>query len=266
MIAYNLVTSFIAIIFLFALAGFQIHINWPTILYAVVYAAVCASSMFNILAMKWVGVSLSGICGSSGNIICTVLFGILFLSEPFNLSTLLSAGLMLVAIILPMRHFSKDTSQKSAFWLCIVLFLIGGSNAIVCKLFAISPHVTDSNSFFVLTNVVIFVICAISWLAIPKKYVESKNLLKIYSLKEVGGMMGCTALSNLSSLISVAILAQMDISLYSVLNASLTVIIGIILSKLFKEKLTKDNYIACGLAIAAAIIRVWDQLVLLVVG
>ena len=73
-------------------------------------------------------------------------------------------------------------------------------------------------------------------------------------------------LSNISSLLSIAILADLPISVYSLLTSSISVIMGLILSKYFKQPLTKEHYIGAALAIIATIINVWEQLYLLVIS
>ena len=267
-VAYNMITSTIASLFLFATAGFQLQVNLTTLVYAIVYSIVCAASVISIIAVKYADISLVGLSSSAGSLLTTTLFGVVYFQEPLRFNTVLPVLLMLIAVFLPARALAreKNKNNKLGVLLCVALFFVGGLGTIVSKLFAVDTRVTNSNSFFVLTNLFIFLVCTIVWFCSPKKEKKHYNPLLAFEKKQTVGMIITVVLSNIGSLLSIAILADLPISVYSLLTSSISVIMGLILSKCFKQPLTKEHYIGAVLAIIATIISVWEQLYLLVIS
>ena len=65
---------------------------------------------------------------------------------------------------------------------------------------------------------------------------------------------GNTVCGNISSIVSVLIMAQLDVSIYSPISSALGIIVGVIGSLMFKEKLGVYAYIAAAVSCIAVII------------
>ena len=65
---------------------------------------------------------------------------------------------------------------------------------------------------------------------------------------------GNTVCSNISSLVGIWIVAQMDISVYTPIGSALGIVVGVVASLIFREKLGIFSYLAAAVACAALII------------
>lgn len=80
-------------------------------------------------------------------------------------------------------------------------------------------------------------------------------LLMPFSKKQMANIASRTLFSNISSVITVILLANMNISVYSVISNSIGIISGAVLSKVvFKEYMSFENKIAVLFAVAAIIV------------
>ena len=83
---------------------------------------------------------------------------------------------------------------------------------------------------------------------------KMKEIVTGFSLKEVFFMVGNTLCSNIGSLLSVAILAKMAVSMYSPITSALGVLNNVAVSLSFKEKQGKYTWIAVAIALVAVLI------------
>ena len=250
---YNFINGAVGSIFLFASCGFRPQINAITITYALIYGVVVFISLVaGLLFLSENPVSLYTLTDMAGALIPSILVGILLLREPFSLKLTLSALLMLIALILPyIKTRNKSFNAKTALF-CLLLFATGGGNVIVLKLFSLTG--AHAESMFFLTNVFLFILCGTILLTTS---IATKRKCKSFTPKQYANIAMSTCISNVASVLSAYILAKMAISTYTVLNSSIILIIGALVSVLiFKEKSTRVNNIALVLAIVAIILSV----------
>jgi drug/metabolite transporter (DMT)-like permease len=149
---------------------------------------------------------------------------------------------------------SPERKRGNAISLVLILAVITASvcgNTVVLKSFAMSERVTDENSFFFFTNVFLLIASlAVFAVVCLRRPGELQSALQLLQPKKLVAIAGNTVCSNVSSLVSVLIVAQLDVSIYSPIASALEIIVGVAGSLLFKEKLGVFAYIA---AIAACI-------------
>ncbi|MBE7044319.1 MAG: hypothetical protein E7397_02225 [Ruminococcaceae bacterium] len=255
-ISYNFINALLASVYFFVGNGFVLNMNLITFLYSVVFALIVILALIlGILALSRVSISLSGITSTAGSTILSALFGILFLKEPSSLRLFLSAAFMLCAILIPYRKF-WNSGEKNSIPICAALFLIAGASVILQKLYTITPGVCDSQSFFLMTNLIIVGVCAIVLGVMMLRHPQEKKLLLCpFSKKQLGNIAARTLLSNIGSIITMVLLANMNVSVYTVVSSALGIISGAILSKfVFREYMPRENWIAVLCAIAAILI------------
>lgn len=259
---YNLINALFACCFFLVSAGFRISVNGRTAVYALLYSAIiCVNLSVQVFAMTKVTVSLVTLMTVAGGMLVPGVFGILYYGEPLTVRLVLSALLILLATLLPFlaqRRQEKGVTASAA--VCVGLFLLSGASVILMQLYSRDGKVSDSASFFFLTNAVIVMLClAVLRLFAGKCAPEKKEnvkMLKTFTGWQLANIAAKTALANICSVLQVLILRQMDASTYAVLNSSLTMIGAVAVSALcFREKQGLANIAAVALAIAALVVN-----------
>ena len=253
MAMYNLVNALLACGIFFVAAGFRIQVNLPTLIYSLIYAAIiCVNLSAQILALALVPVPVTTLMSVAGGVLIPAVFGVVYYGEPLTWRLGLSIGLILGATALPLSGGMGGVSWKGAA-ACLVMFLLGGASVILVQLYARANSVCDANSFFFLTNLVIAFLC-LALILLKKGESSFRELVHLFSLRQLGMIAGKTALANGCSMLQVPILRQMAASTYAVLNSSLSLLGSVAVSVLwFREKQTKKGLLAVLLAIAALI-------------
>lgn len=260
---YNLINALIACGFFYVGAGFRVTVNWQTGVYALVYAAIiCVNLSAQVYAMTKVTVSLVTLMTVAGGVLIPAVFGIVYYGEVLTIRLALSAVLIIGATVLPFVGQKQNLRiTPVAILICAILFVLSGASVILMQLYARDSRVCDSQSFFLLTNAVIVLMClgVLGGVLIKEPgfgIASIRRLWGIFTGQQVLTIGAKTALANICSILQVLILRQMDASTYAVLNSSLSLIGATAVSALcFREKQGKANGVAVVLAITALIVN-----------
>jgi len=258
-VKYNLLNAFCACFFLFAINLFKLEVNLTTFLYSLVYALVVICSLtLNFFAYKFVSVSLVSILSTSGSIILSTLFTILYLGDEPTTTIIISVVIMVIATIIPYIG-TKQKFSKATIPVCLAFFVISGSSPILLKLFTLEKNATDSGSLFILTNVIIVAVTLIALGVFTVLHRNTlKELVRPFPLKTTLNVVTRTAISNVTSVLSVFAIALMSLPVYSVSSTSIGMICAFLLSLfVFKEKFSIVQAISLCLAISALIISIF---------
>lgn len=135
---FNLLAAVAAVIFLmfFGLANYTFHL--PTIIASLFFGALFEIAVVTILyALMYGSLSLTSLL-LSYSIILPAIYGILFLGEPFRVTT--AVGLILLVISLYLFNMKNETLKITKKWLFYItlLFISNGACSIVMKVHAVS--------------------------------------------------------------------------------------------------------------------------------
>lgn len=255
-VCYNFFNALLASVNFFVSTGFSLEMNMITFLYSVLFALIVFLSLvLSILSLFRVTIALCSITSTAGSIVLSALFGIVFLNEDFSLRLLFAIVFMLTAILIP--YFKLwNSGKQSNIPICIALFFISGASVIVQKLYTLTPDVCDANSFFLMTNLLLTGICGIilgiMLLIRPK---TRNQILHAFSLKQLGNISARTILSNLGSVITIILLKNMNVSVYTIISSAIGVISAAVLSAwYFREHMPRENWIAVLCSICAILV------------
>lgn len=261
MVLYNFYNSLIASVYFFVGAFFEggvLKVNGVTLAFSGVFALLVFSSMVvEVFSYSRSSISVVTITKSSGTIIISALFGLLFLKEMFSWKLMLSLILIFIAVILPYLKMVKTDFKKSDMLIYICNFLINGAVAVLFKLYAINPDVKGTMVFFFYTNLILFIGTGIIILANIGKCRKKRESMPNFSVGQIGFVAGRTAAANVVSVLEVVILSRIDISIYTIFISSIALLANTALSKFyFKEKQSRELYVAICLAVLAIILSV----------
>ena len=262
---YFTVNGAVACLFFLLSGGFKLSFNLPTLAYSLIYAMIVTVSLVaNTVIYKLASISDVNIIVSSSSLIGSALIGVIAFGETVSINTVIKICIMLVTVFLIFLENKKkseknDKKQEGKAFIKIAVFsavvFVALSNSLIIKSFSVSNKVTDSNSFFFLTNVILIIGAAAVYLFESVKNREGfRDSLTLLAPAKLFSLAGNTVFSNIGTLISVLIMAEIPLSLYSPISSALGVLIAVTASLLFREKLGIFSYLAAALAVLAVII------------
>lgn len=250
----NILAGVFSCIALFLFNGCRLsEMSQSALIYSIAFGFLSTVSIFlTVYVYSKTSLMLALIVGSAGGIVVPIVFGICFNGEEPSVRLLVSAVLILVAAVAP--FIKKDTFKGGFRFLgvLILFFLFNGATSIVSKLYAQSNSGVDTATYLIMINVFVIIfsaICAALFLIRKKKEFVWIN----FSDAANSGLR--TVFSVFGMYLSIAVLAMMPISVYSVLSSALSLIFNALVSRiLFKEKMSFAAKISFVLALASIIV------------
>ena len=263
-LAYLVLTGIIACIVFFILGGFKLTFNLPTLLFSLVFALVCiASVVANLSIYRFSSVAGAVVLSSFGGNLASLVVGATLFREAITERSVIRILFLFVAAVMAfIETKKKEKSERRGMrdtlilgLLLLLLIAAGCGNSVTMKLYGTTEGVSDNNSFFFLTNVVIIVFALIPLIAeIFKSHEVKSEILPLFRPIPLLAMTANTATSNIMSLLSISIYALMDVSVFNPMASAFGIIAGLVASLIFREKLGLLSYLAAAAAVVAVII------------
>lgn len=266
---YVVLNGTAACIFFFISGGFLIAVNWETLVFAALFALVCTSSILtSLVAYKLSTISGVSIIAGACSTVCSTVIGSLAFQEVLDVRRIIRLLILVAACALvTVNVFQKEKAKEEAtgvtrqrqyirFAVVLVLFvLVGCSNTFLSKAFVRSDTVTDENSYFFLTNVIMVISgAAVFGVRAMTNGKETKKALALLKPKKLLTISIHTVTSNLGSLIGIWLMGLVDLAVYSPVNQALGVLSAVTASCIFKEKQGVLLWAAAALACIAVVI------------
>jgi len=216
-----------------------------------------ASNILTLLALDKTDVATIAVFSGAGIILIPFLYGTLLLNEQVSIFKIITLFLLIAVIILPL--FEKRASEKKKSYIgyayCIIIFLVSGGTTVLLKLYALNENVLDTNVFCFWTNVIMFpIMLTVALYSNPRQFIPDAKKIKPLSYAIA---ITTVVLSNLSAILQVFVLKDIDITLFTLLNSPVALVLTAILSWLvFSEKITKQMALSIILSITAIIFSV----------
>ena len=258
--ALILLNGVVASVFFYISAGFRIVINPAIIFFSAVFAAlVIVGLVLGIVSLKYNSILYSGIIGSSGGLVMSVVIGALFFGEKITGKLIFEVVIMLTAVLLPWIKNNRKAMKAvavSTVIVCLIQFFMSGWSTAVSKWFAMSQGTENVNSFFFLTNVLmIFAALIVLSVSAARGNFHIGEIKSFMGVRQIINIASTTVLSNIQSVIVVYALTMMDISMYTITTTSIGMIGTALISRfLFSENLTVYDIIAMLCSVGAIVI------------
>ncbi|MBQ8743355.1 MAG: hypothetical protein IJZ03_08310 [Clostridia bacterium] len=262
---FFILNGIFACLFFTVSSRFNISVNLPTLLYSLAYATVVILSLVSSLKLySFASIGGTSIITSSCALVATSLIGALLFSERITILSIIKIILLIFSVVLVFfdkksqsdKNISAQKKNHMIFALLILLSVLSSAaNTIVTKYFTLSSIVTDENSFFFLTNLIL-VLGSLAFLGIYALISPSdtKESLKILTPKAVLSIGVNTFSSNLSSLVSIFMISKMAVIFYAPLTTAVATVVGFICSLLFKERPGIFSYVAAAISVLVILI------------
>ncbi|MCQ2400128.1 MAG: hypothetical protein MJ072_06445, partial [Clostridia bacterium] len=184
---------------------------------------------------------------NTGTLVVTSVAGTILFAESPNYLTAIRIGLMVIASVLLFLGDKKTDKngenkprikEKIKFFILILCLVADGCLVtLLTKSFATDEKVTDANSFYFFTNVIIIAFGVI-WLIIVSKGKLKNAVNGIKGLKPSGYffIIAGTLSANVISLITVPLVAILDVASFSAYTSALTMVGCFVASVVYRER------------------------------
>ncbi len=266
---YPVIYSVAMTLFPLVLNGFKLQANLFAVLMALLLAFILImQNIITIFAYKNGKVSISTMFLMLGGMLLPYIYGIIFSSEKPSVFAIIGMVVLTVSLFIPLIEKKQSEKVKPLFiFLCLIIFLLNGSNGVVCVIHQKSASAIDTNSFlawcgifqFALSLPVYLVYSLISkakiknaapaaasepvLASLPEKTGLEKRLASIRPIYKTLISIACVltaVLISCSGSLSQLIAAKtMDSTvLFPIITGGMIVLMSISGSVLFKEKMT----------------------------
>ena len=205
-IVFNIYNAIIACIYFFSAGGFKPEANFITVVFSLIYAIfVALNHLLTFLSYSKTSVAFVSVISTSGSIIIPTLFGISFLDEKISLRLIISVLLLLLSVVLPSVSLIKNKSEQNSLPILLGFFFVSGILVIITKLYSVTEGTLSSNTFFLLTNVVILLLSLILFsgkivsVRQHSSKAELKRLLKLFSFSQIANIGIRNVISDISA-------------------------------------------------------------------
>ncbi|MGZ2368503.1 hypothetical protein ACXR6G_01795 [Ancylomarina sp. YFZ004] len=197
------------------------------------------------------GITITSLA-SKMSFIIPIMFSILYFKESVNMMMFLGFSLAIASIILAVYKPSNKTSKIKHIWLPVSLFLGAG---LVDTLVKYSQETFLTNGGSELFSLVLFAIAALAGLL--SLYIQKRSLKQLVSINTLigGSILGIANFGSLYYLIAAlnnsGFKSSVVFSMVNIGIVSLSLIFGLFI---YKEKISKLNYMGIALSFIAIII------------
>lgn len=260
---YTLLTGVMACGVFAVSAGFKFTLDARIFMYAAVYAiAAFIANSASIPIYRYMGIAEANVCRSSISLAVISVSGYIIFSEKVTVVSVIRILLMILATLAVYFGHKDIQNEKNkdkkamgiGIFICVVVSFSGLLATVTSKAFAADERVSDTNSLFFFTNVIMIVISLIFVLAFKTagKANAASDKLKLWQY----GMIFLTTLaSNIASLLQVLILETGNVSMYAPLSGALNLLAAQTVSVLYREKIKPLPLL---LAISAVILGIFE--------
>lgn len=215
----------------------------------------------SLLVLKYTGVAKPSLIKMTGSSVLLFLLGILLFHETATVFRWIGMFFMVLTILFSSKKTGQEEVEhkgKIKRIVCLAFsVVISVASSLLIKYYTAEPDVCNNNSFFFLTNMLLFVFGGIGLIvAFIKNPKETKTLLQSYKAADYVVVFGKTILDNLTSLVTMVLISSVNLTFYTVLSSALSVVSAIAASLALKEKLTFKLVLATIFAIVAIIFNV----------
>lgn len=254
---YNFINAIVATVAFYVICSFKIEINKVTALFALGYAGLAFCSLcFSVLTLSILTIPVSSVLSSSGALLLGSFAGIFIFKESADIFTILAIITAFCTCLLPFLEYKKSVFSFKKAIISIVYFSISGTSSILIKSYVTRTDTSEPNQLFFLTNVFLCVFSFVGILVIKHiKKLSFKSITTAFKLSQVINISSRTILSNISSLISAAVIATIPLATYNVVTPALSMLATLFVSLcLFKEKIKLRQIIALVLMLMASVL------------
>ena len=251
---YALITGVVSSVVYYVMTGCNLIINPRLIVFSLLFSVVCRISyVVTFQSLEHNGVFLYDLFMRVGSIIPPMIISALVLNENQSMGTLLGGILVILAALLPGMEFRKFS--KKGIVAALNTILIATLTVMATKLLVLAEGSDAVLSYTFFTNVFISITSVFSF---GKNCLKSEGLsIRRVFRKEHYFMIFVVILaSNLVGYFAAILIAEVGVIAQTIISNSLGMLVTILVSLYFKEKLSIKHYISAVLSVISTILPI----------
>lgn len=246
---FSAISVFAAALFFLAISRFDLHFRWEILPYAFAFAlSYGAAVLMSLLAIKLGSLSLTSLITSYSLIIPTF-YGLFFLDEAVG--PLFYIGLSLLCISLFLMNAKHAGARITLPWVAAVFLAFLGNG--ICSTVQMVQQKTFEGKYKSETMIIALLTVFLVMLALA--LIREKK--EIAPAIKAGGLLAtaCGAANGLCNFLVMVLAVRMDASLmYPIISAGGILLTGLVSLLLYKEKLSREQYLALLLGTASVVL------------
>lgn len=239
----------------FALSGFSFTVDSKVFVYGFICCLqVIACMLCMLLSMATANIPTVTVAQNAGNLVLPTLYGFLFLGEAFTLMRFIGIVLIMAAFLVPFfaeRNTGDKKNSAAGIICCILLFITSGAGNVINKAFTVSGSVASNATYLTVLNLFMAPMVATAFFVLKAK--RKQNFHDFIGGVKVTNFIypGAGAIIGAFGMVcGMRVMRMMDIAILSPIYSALVIVFLVAASRfVFKEKITKVNYISIALAL-----------------
>ena len=255
---YAFITGVISVVNFMIMTGFRPTVSFNILALSLVYGILCrVSYMITFKSLKYNGVFVNNAISQVGSIIPPIIISALILGEKQGWGTILGGIIVIIAAILPGMSSVVETKKSGrAGVICAASLLANCTLTTMCTKILVNLEGAQSMlSYALFTNVFIALTAVFSLVGEIRKGGMLTEIRQFKKEHYILTFLVATA-SNMSGYVGRYMLELVDVIQNTVISSSLGMIVTIMVSLWYKEKLTKRHFVSAILSVVAAILPV----------
>ena len=248
---FTVMSALSALLVFLVSSGFRLHFNGQTLFYALCFAVSYSAAMIGMAVAVANGpLSISSLIQSYSLIVPT-LYGILFLDESVKVTTVVGFVLLVVSLFAVNYVKGEGGVQKiSKKWIIAIIFTFIGNG--MCSTIGKIQQVASGGKYK--SELMISALLIVALMLLPVSVFSEKNKIKT-SIKSGWCWAGTCGIANgITNLIVLILVGKMPVSLvFPVISAGSIVLSSLVAVLLYKEKLTKIQFIGVAIGVASIV-------------
>lgn len=255
-VAANVVNGLVSVLFYLVVMRTGLYFEPKMELMSFLYGVLCfAGLVLGIELYKHASIPLASIIVTSSSIVGSSLFGYVILGESVTAARLIAAAALFAAVALPAIEgvHGKNRMKKSDLLFCAFYFLFAVAANIMGTVY-VAFEGMEGRQYCLHVNIYILVICVAVAACLPMcKKATVRGMVTSLTPAQTGMLSLRGVMSQIMSVCIVALVAIIPITMYNIINCSLSMIASVLVALVYyKEKLTARQLISLVLLVAAA--------------
>lgn len=245
---FSLYTSLVGLAAMLIINSFKVDITLFSFIVALLNTIVGISYSFaTVKAFEYTSLALYSLFAMLGGMLLPMLFGIIYCGEELTVYKVLSAVLIIIALVI--GSYEKD-SKKTGLGMCLLLFFLNGMSGVLSKFHQMNVDLcVDSQSYMIISKVLTIAICLF--------YMLYKGVSFKLNLKATVCSVGNGILSNLGNLFLLISLIHVDASVQYPIVTGGVIVFSTIAEGIYNKKISLKEIISAVVAFLATLILIF---------
>ncbi len=245
---YSLYASLVGLLAMLIINAFKVDITLFSVMVALLSTILGISYSFaTVKAFEHTSLALYSLFAMLGGMLLPMFFGIIFCGEELTVYKVLSAVLIMIALVI--GSYERG-SKKTGLGMCLLVFFLNGMSGVLSKFHQMNVDLcVDSQSYMIISKALSIAICLF--------YMLVKGVSFKLNLKAAVCSVGNGVLSTLGNLILLISLIHVDASVQYPIVTGGVIVFSTIAEGIYNKKISLKEIISAVVAFFATLILIF---------